>query len=158
MAAPLIKTFTPKIDILFIKIAEIKPCLQFRNPQNRFQMVIRGQPRKAGFIKVYPKDLVELEKCKQEKFIIKFGGDFCNACKALDEFIEKADLKPKVDATMYMVQIDDPDQELLVDILKDYFSIRAIPCCIVTNKLFKEIGRVDGFSTSEFMKMFNEHF
>ncbi|KAM0680046.1 hypothetical protein GINT2_001736 [Glugoides intestinalis] len=121
-------------------------------------MVIRGEQKKAEFIKIYPTDISELEKSKEEKFMIKFGADFCNPCKLFYEFVKNANLTPKVNATMYAIQLDDPKQKSISNTLKDYFSVRSIPCCIVTDRNLREISRINGFSTTEFMKMFNEHF
>lgn len=120
-------------------------------------MVIKGTSI-PGMAKIHPKTLSEIVESPYNKFIIKFGAEFCRPCREFKTFIHETTLVPRINTAIYSIQLDSEDQKDAVDGLRQFFAFKSIPYCVVTDKSFKTIDSLSGFNKDEFMKMFNRHF
>jgi len=120
-------------------------------------MVVRGVHPEAKLEKVHPKSLSEISDSPYSKFMIKFGADFCRPCRELEAYIEKTAFKPKENTAIYMIQIDDTKSNIATD-LRNHFSFRSIPYCVVTDKSWRLIDSLSGFNPDAFNNIFEKHF
>ncbi|ELA40885.1 uncharacterized protein VICG_02065 [Vittaforma corneae ATCC 50505] len=120
-------------------------------------MVIKGVSM-IELNKVQPKTLSEIVESPYNKFIVKFGAGWCGPCRNFKTFIQKTSFTPRINTAIYSIQLDDKDQKDAADGLRQFFAFKSIPYCVVTDKSFKIIDSLSGFSEAEFMKMFNKHF
>ena len=119
-------------------------------------MVKEGQ-RSKQIIKIHPKKISEITEGKYDKFMIKFGASYCGPCKELSLFLDKSGLDLKADVPVYIVQLDE-DQNEIAESLSEFFEFNSIPYCVVSDKSLTILDEVLGFDKKTLTSFIERNF
>ncbi len=123
-----------------------------------FPMVTDSTNLKTGLKLIKPLTLSEITESPYEKFIIKFGAEYCPPCKKLNSFLESKSFTPSKLVPIYMLQIEDESQKDFTETLAKHFNCRSIPYCIVSDTSLNDLAHLVGFERTKFIKFVENNF
>ncbi len=124
-------------------------------------MVVQKSSPEPKLLLVNPTDISEImdhEKNKSEKFIVKFSMERCPPCAALQNWLDSGDFVPQKQVKVFQIKLGDSKQAKIAKDLREMLPhFTSVPYCIVADRNLTIIDDVLGFNPENFIKLCEDH-